>query len=219
MPFRHCRETIVFRQRETRRPPLRPLRSTSHDRSLPRTAVDVRAGRPTAGRVNASLVVTHDPPVGAYFSPSQLLDLEMLRGPLEPKHGSVVGVVALAPYAESRLWRARAARPRKRWRVRGAAGEVHHPGARLRLSLILGPNRLIRIAVGIIIIAGLATLLVHLLALLHRLLVSFLALLHAFLHIRIRRLVIIRARVEARLLGLLSSGQTVEEVRLALVQA
>ena len=27
----------------------------------------------------------HDPPVGAYFLPSQLLNLEMLRGPLEPK--------------------------------------------------------------------------------------------------------------------------------------
>lgn len=52
---------------------------------LMRRAGLVDAGRPSGGRVNESVVVTHDLPAGAYSWPSQLLNLEMLRGPLECK--------------------------------------------------------------------------------------------------------------------------------------
>ena len=73
----------MFRLRGTRRPPPRPPRSTTLERSLPRSVVDARAGPPAVDQVNASADVEPDQPDDACSIPSQLLTVEMLRRPLE----------------------------------------------------------------------------------------------------------------------------------------
>ena len=83
MACHHLHGTNVFRLRGTRRPPPRPPRSTTLERSLPRSVVDARAGPPAVDQVNASADVEPDQPDDACSIPSQLLTVEMLRRPLE----------------------------------------------------------------------------------------------------------------------------------------
>ena len=83
----------MFRLRGTRRPPPRPPRSTTLERSLPRSVVDARAGPPAVDQVNASADVEPDQPDDACSIPSQLLTVEMLRRPLESTLAALVRVV------------------------------------------------------------------------------------------------------------------------------
>ena len=90
VPSRHSRETIVSRQRETRRPPLLLVRSTTPRRFHSRTAVDARVGRPMVGRVTAWVGVVRDPMLASFVPPSRILIVEVLRRLLEPKlHASI----------------------------------------------------------------------------------------------------------------------------------
>ena len=83
----------MFRLRGTRRPPPRPPRSTTLERSLPRSVVDARAGPPAVDQVNASADVEPDQPDDACSIPSQLLTVEMLRRPLESTLHAAVAVM------------------------------------------------------------------------------------------------------------------------------
>ncbi len=93
MACHHLHGTNVFRLRGTRRPPPRPPRSTTLERSLPRSVVDARAGPPAVDQVNASADVEPDQPDDACSIPSQLLTVEMLRRPLESTLTALVRVV------------------------------------------------------------------------------------------------------------------------------
>ena len=93
MACHHLHGTNVFRLRGTRRPPPRPPRSTTLERSLPRSVVDARAGPPAVDQVNASADVEPDQPDDACSIPSQLLTVEMLRRPLESTLAALVRVV------------------------------------------------------------------------------------------------------------------------------
>jgi transposase InsO family protein len=67
----------------TGRPPSPPPRSTTRQRSLPRTTVDDHAASLAVDRVNASEDAAHDQPHDACLLPSQPLSLEVLRRPLD----------------------------------------------------------------------------------------------------------------------------------------
>ena len=82
-PSRHSRGTNANQRQVTHQPPHRHPRSTTHQRSLPKTAPDAHAARPADDQATASPAATHDQPYEPSLLPLQLLTLETLRRPFE----------------------------------------------------------------------------------------------------------------------------------------
>ena len=82
-PSRHSRGTNANQPPPTHQPPHRHPRSTTHQRSLPKTAPDAHAARPADDQATASPAATHDQPYEPSLLPLQLLTLETLRRPFE----------------------------------------------------------------------------------------------------------------------------------------
>src|SRR5205823_8389605 len=78
--------------RMTRRPSRLPPRSTHHARSPPRTGLDPRVAPSMADPATRSVPASHGSRVDACRHPSPHLHLEVLRRPLEPGLGSVIGM-------------------------------------------------------------------------------------------------------------------------------
>jgi hypothetical protein len=88
----HLHGTNGSRRQMTGRPPSPPPRSTTRQRSLPRTTVDDHAASLAVDRVNASEDEAHDQPHDACLLPSQPLTVEVLRRPLDSA-GRAAGVL------------------------------------------------------------------------------------------------------------------------------
>ncbi len=92
-PSRHSRGTNANQPQATHQPPHRHPRSTTHQRSLPKTAPDAHAARPADDQATASPAATHDQPYEPSLLPLQLLTLETLRRPFESASFSSVTVM------------------------------------------------------------------------------------------------------------------------------
>ena len=82
-PSHHSRGTNANQPPPTHQPPHRHPRSTTHQRSLPKTGPDAHAARPADDQATASPAATHDQPYEPSLLPLQLLTLETLRRPIE----------------------------------------------------------------------------------------------------------------------------------------
>src|SRR4051794_7081049 len=103
MASRHPHKTTGRQARPTPRPPPRRPRWTRRQRSPPKTAADPHAAPPKGDPANASAPAPPEQTDTASKLPSQLLNVEVLRGPLESTHVKPVTVGVSAA-----RWRAEA---------------------------------------------------------------------------------------------------------------